>query len=91
MPGGLAGADRARPPVSGRHPCGRWITSRPAHVAAVLGQFPGVGLTSQARGAEQARAFSIFPAARPGMCRTCRLLAGRDTGALAAGRVHVDL
>jgi hypothetical protein len=48
-------------------------------------------LTSQARGTKQARAFSIFPAARQGMCRNCRLLAGRDTGALEAGRVHVDL
>jgi hypothetical protein len=27
----------------------------------------------------------------PGMYRTCRLLAGRDTGAPAAGQVHVDL
>jgi hypothetical protein len=51
------------------------------------------GLTSQARGAKQARAFSIFsfPATRPGMCRTCCLLTGRDTGALAAGWVHVGL
>ena len=69
MQGGFTGVDRAWPPVGGRHRCCRWITSRTAHVAAVPGQFPGAGLTSQARGAKQARAFSIFPAARPGMCR----------------------
>ena len=60
MHDGFTGVDRAWPPKRGRHPCRRWITSRPAHVAAVPGQFPGAGLTSQARGAKQARAISIF-------------------------------
>ena len=35
-----------------------------------LGQSPVTGLTLQARGTKQARAFSVFSAGRPGMCRT---------------------